>query len=206
MKVLNLHGFMGKADNRTYSALCELMPKENIVSPKLEYMNDHPDELFAKLNRIIENEDIDIIIGQSLGAFYALPLAFVGGLPCILTNPCFFPAETEVIINSEISRDILEEYREKSRTHFFRKAYILLSDNDTIIPENYEMCKDITPHIKHVKGTHSNINNLKKELAEILDILNDPEERVVHLSDLFDKTDKIVIVDDARNFDDDIDI
>jgi esterase/lipase len=201
MRILNLHGFMGKADNRTYSALCELMPKEDIVSPKLEYMNAHPDEIFTKLTEIIKNEDIDIIIGQSLGGFFALSLAFNCGLPCILTNPCFFPAETKVIVNSEISKDILDEYKEKSRIRFFRKAYILISDNDTIIPGNYEKCKVITPHIKQVEGTHSNIKNLKEELIEILGILKDPDERAIHLTDLFDKIDKIVIVDDARTFD-----
>lgn len=201
MRILNLHGFMGKADNRNYTALCKLMPKEDIVSPKLDFMNEHPAELIEKLSKIIKNEDIDIVIGQSFGGFYALHLAYRCGIPCILTNPCLFPADTDVIVDSDISRDILEEYRHLSRSVYFAKAYILLSDNDTIIPDNKEKCKGITPHIKVVEGTHSNIRELKKELAEILDILSDPEEREVHLADLLSGIGKIVIVDDARTFD-----
>lgn len=201
MKILNLHGFMGKSDNRTYAALCDLMPKEDIVSPSLDFMNEHPEKLFNKLAEIIRNENIDIVIGQSLGGFYALPLALTCGIPCILTNPCFYPAETGVIVNSELSREILKEYKDNTGIRFFRKAYILISDNDTIIPENFEKCKDITPNIKQVKGTHSNIKNLKEELAEIIKLLSEPDARAIHLADILDKIDEIVIVDDARNFD-----
>ena len=35
MKILNLHGFMGEADNKNYKALCEIFPSENIISPKI---------------------------------------------------------------------------------------------------------------------------------------------------------------------------
>lgn len=201
MKLLNLHGFMGKADNRTYAALSELMPKENIVSPKLDYMHTPPDELFCRLSDIIMVEGIDIIIGQSLGGFYALPLAMKHSIPCILTNPCLFPAETEVIVNSELRRDILDEYRDMSKRRYFGKAFILISDNDIIIPDNYEMCKDISPNIKQVSGSHSNITGLKDELSAILSRLEDPMERKVHLMDIIKSIDKILIVDDARTFD-----
>ncbi|SFW22357.1 YqiA/YcfP family alpha/beta fold hydrolase [Ruminococcus flavefaciens] len=175
MKILNLHGFIGKADNRTYAALCELMPEEDIVSPSLDFMNEHPEKLFNKLAVIIRNENIDIVIGQSLGGFYALPLAISFCIPCILTNPCFFPAKTGVIVDSELSMDILEEYRKNSDISFYSKAYILISDNDTIIPGNFEKCKAITPNIRQVEGTHSNIKNLKEELSEILKLLNEYE-------------------------------
>lgn len=35
MKILNLHGFMGEADNKNYKALCEIVPAESIISPQL---------------------------------------------------------------------------------------------------------------------------------------------------------------------------
>lgn len=178
MRILNLHGFMGKADNRTYVALCELMPKEDIVSPSLDFMNEYPEKLFNKLTEIIRIENIDIVIGQSLGGFYALPLAIKCGIPCILTNPCFYPAEAGVIVDSELSREILNAYRENSGIRFFRKAFILISDNDTIIPNNYDMCKDISPNIKLVKGTHSNIIGLKDELSAIMSRLEKLKESI----------------------------
>ena len=35
MKILNLHGFMGEADNKNYRALCSIVPAESIISPQL---------------------------------------------------------------------------------------------------------------------------------------------------------------------------
>ena len=37
MKILNLHGFMGEADNKNYKALCEIFPSYDIISPKIDY-------------------------------------------------------------------------------------------------------------------------------------------------------------------------
>lgn len=38
MRILNLHGFMGEADNKNYKALCEIFPVNDIISPQIEYM------------------------------------------------------------------------------------------------------------------------------------------------------------------------
>ncbi len=45
MKILNLHGFMGEADNKNYKALCKIFPAEDIISPKIDYINTAPEEL-----------------------------------------------------------------------------------------------------------------------------------------------------------------
>ena len=39
MKILNLHGFLGAADNRNYKALCGIVPADTIVSPKMPYQD-----------------------------------------------------------------------------------------------------------------------------------------------------------------------
>ena len=49
MKILNLHGFMGEADNKNYKALCGILPEGNIISPKLDYMGTAPDDLLEKM-------------------------------------------------------------------------------------------------------------------------------------------------------------
>ena len=45
MKILNLHGFMGEADNKNYKALCGIFPSEDIISPKIDYKKTSPDKL-----------------------------------------------------------------------------------------------------------------------------------------------------------------
>lgn len=42
MKVLNLHGFIGEADNKNYKVLCEIVSAESIISPQLHYKENSP--------------------------------------------------------------------------------------------------------------------------------------------------------------------
>lgn len=160
MKVLNLHGFMGKADNRTYSALRKLLPKENLVSPHIDYMKEHPSNLLKRLGKIVSEEKVDFVIGQSLGGFFAVRLAATYGLKCILTNPCLYPAETKVIVDSELDRDILYEYTQIPEPHSYKRTEVYISNNDTIIPDNYNRCRALFDHVMLVEGTHSKIEDL----------------------------------------------
>ena len=66
MKILNLHGFMGEADNKNYKALCGIFPSEDIISPKIDYKNTLPDKLLAQFADMVDSDDF-IFVGQSLG-------------------------------------------------------------------------------------------------------------------------------------------
>ncbi len=187
MKIMNLHGFLGKADNRNYQALRELLPDAEIISPKLDFLHDTPAEIRKQLFRLAVIEEIDLIVGQSLGAAYGLRTAWEYAVPCILTNPCLEPAKTEIIANSELSREILSHYEKADFKKYFAKAYILLSDRDEIISNNPKICLAITPHVKVVSGTHSSLDNLKNELGALLKKLETPESRVVTYDDRRDK-------------------
>lgn len=89
MKILNIHGYGGSAENCAYTALkglgCE------VVSPQTDYDGSSPEEITAMLRDTAEKEDIGLIVGTSLGGFYAAALAAGTGLPVILVNPCLMP-------------------------------------------------------------------------------------------------------------------
>ena len=70
MKILNLHGFMGEADNKNYKALCKFFPAEDIISPKIDYINTAPEELMKCFSDMVDTDDF-IFVGQSLGGLYA---------------------------------------------------------------------------------------------------------------------------------------
>ena len=53
MKILNLHGFMGEADNKNYKALCGIVLPENIISPQLKYKETSPCVLLEKLSELV---------------------------------------------------------------------------------------------------------------------------------------------------------
>ena len=86
MKILNLHGFLGAADNKNYQALCSLIAAEQIISPKLDYMTNAPEEILAALSAVVDADDF-VLVGQSIGGWYADQLSRQYHLPCILTNP-----------------------------------------------------------------------------------------------------------------------
>ena len=173
MKILNLHGFMGEADNKNYKALCEIFPAEDIISPQLNYKETSPEKLIEQLSDMIDSDDF-IFVGQSLGGWYADKLSRKFRCPCILTNPCNYPHELEIITSSGISSEFVEQYREMSVSTQNECAYTLCSDKDTILPDNNQNCDKLSVTVKTVHGSHSTIENVEEHISELLtEIQND---------------------------------
>lgn len=173
MKILNLHGFMGEADNKNYKALCEMFPSENIISPKIEYINTAPEELMKSFSDIADTDDF-IFVGQSLGGWYADKLSRKFKRPCILTNPCYYPHELELISTSGIPAEFLEQYRAMSARDSNERAYTLCSDADTILPDNFSNCKKLSEQVVRVHGSHSTIENVGEHISGLItEIQND---------------------------------
>ena len=168
MKILNLHGFMGEADNKNYKALCAMIPPEYIISPQLKYLETSPDKLLGQLTDMVCSDDF-IFVGQSLGGWYADKLSRTFNRPCILTNPCNYPHKLELITSSGIPADFIEQYGKMSSTGMNELAYVICSTEDTILPDNYNDCKELFSNIKLVHGSHSTIENLYEHLAEMLE-------------------------------------
>jgi len=88
-KILNIHGYQGKPHNTAYEALVKLGC--DVISLKLNYDGNSPDNIFDELKlKCIENKP-NIIVGTSLGGFFAALLAVEMGLPVFLVNPCLMP-------------------------------------------------------------------------------------------------------------------
>ena len=173
MKILNLHGFMGEADNKNYKALCGMFPGEDIISPQLKYIETSPTELLEKLAAYVDTDDF-IFVGQSLGGWYADNLSRRFKRPCILTNPCYYPHELELITSSCITAEYVEQYREMSVSTQNERAYTLCSEGDTILPDNYQNCKKLSEQVVRVHGSHSTIENVGEHISKLLNqIQND---------------------------------
>ena len=167
MKILNLHGFMGEADNKNYKALCGIVPPEDIISPQIKYKEISPSELLEKLSDMVNSDDF-IFVGQSLGGWYADKLSRKFTRPCILTNPCYYPHELELITNSGIPAKFAEQYREMSVSTQNELAYTLCSDGDTVLPDNYSNCEKLSKQVVKVHGSHSTIENIGEHISELL--------------------------------------
>ena len=135
MKILNLHGFLGEADNKNYKALCGLLSAECIISPQLDYKNSAPKEILDALSEQVDVNDF-VFVGQSLGGWYADQLSRRFHRPCILTNPCYFPHELELIAESGIPAEFVAQSHDLSAQNRNEQAFVLCSDADTVIPDN----------------------------------------------------------------------
>ncbi|MBR2768729.1 MAG: hypothetical protein IKD68_07335 [Solobacterium sp.] len=89
MRVLNIHGYQGSAENSAYIALqsigCE------ILSPQIDYDAEEPEPILDQLSGIAEKKKIELLVGTSLGGFFAAVLSADLNLPVILVNPCMLP-------------------------------------------------------------------------------------------------------------------
>lgn len=173
MKILNLHGFMGEADNKNYKALCGIVSPDDIISPQIKYKETSPSELLEKLSDMVNSDDF-IFVGQSLGGWYADKLSRRFRRPCILTNPCYYPHELELITGSGIPAEYVEQYRDMSVSTRNERAYTLCSDGDTVLPDNYPNCEKLSEQVAGVHGSHSTIENIGEHISELLtEIQND---------------------------------
>lgn len=89
MKLLNIHGYKGSAENSAYEALTAL--GHETASPELEYDLLSPDETLDILLRKAGECGAEMLVGSSLGGFYAAVLSVRLGLPAVLVNPCLMP-------------------------------------------------------------------------------------------------------------------
>lgn len=166
MKILNLHGFLGKADNKNYNALAGLFPDREIISPKLDYIHSSPEDILEELGKIAEKESDIIFVGQSLGGWFADKLSRKFSAPCVLTNPCYRPHELGIISESGMPEKFLWQYRFLSEDSRNELAYALISENDDLLPGNISNAEKYTRSAKRVSGSHSTIDSLKECLAD----------------------------------------
>lgn len=167
MKILNLHGFMGEADNKNYKALCDIIPAENIISPQLHYKEKSPKEILDMLSAFVNSENF-IFVGQSLGGWFADKLSRKFSCSCILTNPCYYPHELDLITESGISEEFVKKYQGMSVNDKNEFAYTLCSDRDTVLPDNYMNCAKLSKSVTKVHGSHSTIENIGEHLRSLL--------------------------------------
>ena len=90
-KILFLHGFSSCGNGNKSTQLKKYFSSQEVLSPNLPYS---PLSAIAYLENILENEKIDLLIGSSLGGFYATYLAEKYGMKAVLLNPSTQPWKT----------------------------------------------------------------------------------------------------------------
>ena len=91
MKILYLHGFGSCGEGNKSTLLKHYFGEENILSPNLPYA---PFDAILYIETLFKSEQIDVVIGSSLGGFYASYFAEKYAMKAILLNPSTKPWET----------------------------------------------------------------------------------------------------------------
>ncbi|MCR4643832.1 MAG: hypothetical protein K5695_00280 [Oscillospiraceae bacterium] len=89
MHVLNLHGYRGWQHNFAYEAL--IANGCQVISPAIDYDSTSPETILDDLRRIARQEQFGLVVGTSLGGFFAAALSAELCIPVILVNPYLMP-------------------------------------------------------------------------------------------------------------------
>ncbi len=94
MKLIYLHGFNSSNKGSTARELSRLFPE--LIAVTYDYCN--PNKAFEQINSLITNELKDekeiVLIGSSLGGFWANHFAQLFNLKCLLINPSLIPSRS----------------------------------------------------------------------------------------------------------------
>ncbi len=131
MKILYIHGLSSSGASSTADRLRNLLPNDKIFSPDLPI---EPQEALQMLKTLVEKENIDLVIGTSMGGMFAQKLR---GFHKILVNPAFHVSEfmrknlgvnkflnirADGATHYEITEDLCNKYEALERNQFYDLA------------------------------------------------------------------------------------
>lgn len=172
MNILNIHGYKGSAKNSAYEALTAL--GHTVTSPEVDYDNLTTDETLDILCKAAEECGAEVIVGSSLGGFYAAVMAVRLGVPVILINPCLLPfLHLPRLGCSGDIRPFMSLFGELAALDE-SKTYTIVGGSDEVI-DTHDMTRnllkngrfEVIPNGKHSGSTLP----LKRFFEEILEVI-----------------------------------
>lgn len=153
MKILNIHGYKGDSENSACRALREL--GLDVISPQIDYDADSPENILETLKAVLIEKKPDMLVGTSLGGFFALALAVETGLPARMVNPCLMPFITlpELGYSGDICRyiGIFGSFAKLEQDNICA----IIGGQDEVISYYDFTEKIIKDHVVYPEGKHS---------------------------------------------------
>jgi uncharacterized protein len=164
MKIIYIPGFGGKQNSETFMNVSKKYAETIFIN----YDNKNAENAFKQIEKQIENKASNdyLIIGQSLGGFWAEYFALKYGYKLILINPSLKPFES--LKKYDLTLEELNCYRKFALEEIVKSEItIILSKNDTIVNPKpvIEKYKDLV-EIKYIDGDHK-LTEFKSIFAEI---------------------------------------
>ena len=86
--ILFIHGFKSCGLGNKSKALIDFFGLDNVIAPDLPFK---PKKAIEKIEEIKKNKSIDLLVGSSLGGFYATWINSKIYIPSVLINPAVAP-------------------------------------------------------------------------------------------------------------------
>lgn len=128
--LLNIHGYHGSPKNSAYTALHEI-GCENIISPSIDYDSEEPSNIIGTLNMLRVQYKADMIVGTSLGGFYAAVLFARHDLPVMLVNPCLTPFLLNILSDFK-TRPLVKLFGELAKIDSSNVSCIVGDDDEVL--------------------------------------------------------------------------
>lgn len=128
--ILNIHGYHGSPKNSAYTALHEI-GCENIISPSIDYDSEEPSNIIGTLNMLRVQYKADMIVGTSLGGFYAAVLSARHDLPVMFVNPCLTPFLLDILSKFK-TRPLVKLFGELATIDSSNVSCIVGDDDDVL--------------------------------------------------------------------------
>lgn len=178
-KVLYIYGYGSSPESSTCKWLKNNLP--NAIVYSFGYVQTDPENSIPYLCSLVEELDIDIVIGSSLGGWYAMHVASICSLPSILINPVTDSTLEQVVdYVSNHNTNIVENLVKYSKEHplFETKEHwtgyrwdnaengyysvLIWSDNDEVIINS----NNISTELKENFLTKCIVRNGKHQLTD----------------------------------------
>lgn len=91
MNIIYLHGFQSSALSIKGQQIKDYCQQQAHLQVHLPDLNMPPEQTMAHVAAMIENLDQVVLVGSSLGGFYATQLVAKYGVPAVLINPAIRP-------------------------------------------------------------------------------------------------------------------
>ena len=156
--ILNIHGLYGTAENVNYKILSKLYSASRVYSPQIHFEDRSPNSIVAELKAI---GDIDFIVGNSLGGFYAYVLSAKRNCPCLLVNPCIPPTKYLGELVQGYSEEFLNELKQLEEyvcgAKFYQpvcNTFVILGKDDELLDSKFtkDYLKNVELH--EIDGGH----------------------------------------------------
>lgn len=132
MKILYIHGFNGTPAGPKLDMLTNEYPAATVIAPKHDSVPDHVHELLDEIAATLDEMD-DIIIGNSLGGFWANFFSLRYGVPALLINPVVSPSTSLGHLGCPFADDYLP-FEKAIEPDGISPRTLLLAEDDEVIP------------------------------------------------------------------------